>query len=209
MKTIRCLVVLAVFFFAVANPLHLFAGTSGKIAGRISDAATKEPLVGVNVIIEETSMGAATDLEGRYAILNIPPAVYKLKARMIGYKDLIVENVRVVIDQTTTINLELEQTVLESGQAVTVVAERPLVQMDMTSSMASVSADEIRNLPVETVTDVLEMQAGIVRSGNELHIRGGRAGEVAFWIDGVATTDFYAGNMGVTVENKTDVRRTF
>ncbi|RPH98662.1 MAG: TonB-dependent receptor, partial [Calditrichaeota bacterium] len=179
----------------------LLAGTTGKVSGLIKDGSSGEALIGVNVIVEGATLGAASDLSGRFIILNISPGVFKIRARMIGYKDVLVENVRVTVDQTTTINFSMEQIVLESGETVTIVAERPLVQMDMTSAMASVSADDIQNLPVETITDVLEMQAGIVREGNELHIRGGRTGEIAFWIDGVATTDFFNGGMGISVEN--------
>ena len=180
---------------------YLFAGITGKIAGRVLDAETGSPLPGANVIIEGTMMGSASDLEGYYQILNIPPGIYTLKVAMMGYKTLSVENLRVKIDLTTTINADLQATVLETDEAVTVVAQRELVQMDMTGSLSAVGADEITNLPVQEVSDVLELQAGVVTTGEDLHIRGGRAGEVAFWVDGVAATDGYSGSMGVTVEN--------
>ena len=176
------------------------AGTTSKIAGRITDSETGEPLPGANVIIEGTSFGAATDIEGYYVIINIPPGLYTLRASMMGYADTRVEAVRCRIDLTTTINFRLQGTVLQAGETVTVIAERPLVQMDMTHSLSSVSADEIASLPVQSVNDVLELQGGIVSSGG-LHIRGGRSGEIAYWVDGVAATDVFSGGMGVTVEN--------
>ncbi|OGC01496.1 hypothetical protein A2V82_10205 [candidate division KSB1 bacterium RBG_16_48_16] len=180
---------------------HLIAGTTGKITGRVIDRQTNEPLPGVNIVLEGTGWGAASDLEGNYLIMNVPPGGYTLNVTMLGYKEVHVENVRVKIDLTTTINVSMEATVLEAGETVTVVAERPLVQLDMTSSMTSVGSNEIASLPVESVEDVLELQAGVVRTGNDLHIRGGRAGEVAYWIDGVSTTDVFSGDRGVTVEN--------
>ena len=82
----------------------LFSGTTGKIAGQIRDAQTGEPLPGVNVTIMDTHLGAATDLNGEYVILNIPGGIYNLKMSMIGYKEHIMENVRVSIDLTTKIN---------------------------------------------------------------------------------------------------------
>jgi outer membrane receptor protein involved in Fe transport len=179
----------------------LFSGTTGKIAGVIVDSATKNPLPGANIVLEGTTMGAATDVNGNYIILNVPPGAYTLRASMMGYKTHRVEDVRVKIDMTITINFALEATVLEVGEEITVVAERPLVQRDMTSSLTSVGSQEIAALPVQEFRDVLELQAGIVRSGNDLHIRGGRAGEVAYWVDGVATTDLFSGGSGVTVEN--------
>lgn len=179
----------------------VLAGTTGKISGLVTDLETKEPLPGVNIVIEGTSMGAATNVEGNYNILNIPPGTYTLRVSSIGYRTQVVEKVRVSIDLTTNISVSLQETVLEAGTEVTVVAERPLVRTDMTSSLSSVSADEITSLPVQEIRDVLELQAGIVKSGNDFHIRGGRTGEVAYWVDGVATTDVFGGGMGVTVEN--------
>lgn len=182
----------------------LFGGVTGKIMGRITDKDNDDPLYGSNIFIEETTLGAAADADGYYTILNVSPGVHTIRVSMMGYQTVIVEDVRVNIDQTSTINLSLTPTVLETPESITIVAERPLVRKDMTSSLASVSGNEIGALPVETVDDVLELQAGIIRSGSsgeDLHIRGGRSGEIAFWVDGVAVTDVYDGNMGVVVEN--------
>ncbi|MBN2602335.1 MAG: carboxypeptidase-like regulatory domain-containing protein, partial [Candidatus Marinimicrobia bacterium] len=62
-----------------------FSGTSGKIVGRVTDASTGEPLFGCNVIIEGSYLGAATNADGEYLILNVPPGDYRVKAGMIGY----------------------------------------------------------------------------------------------------------------------------
>ena len=177
----------------------LFAGTTGKITGTVRDGENGEPLIGTNVMVAGTSTGAATDLAGDYVILNIPPGTYTLRFMMMGYQEVVVENVLVRTDLTTTVNMEMNPAVIE-GETVSIVAERPLIQMDMTGSMSAVSADEIESLPVQNVTQVLELQAGVVQSGG-IHIRGGRSGEVAYWVDGVATTDVFSGGMGVEVEN--------
>ncbi len=187
-------------FLITVLPCFLIAGTTGKITGVVQDAETGEPLPGCNVTIENTTMGAATDLEGRYIIINVPPGTYDLRMQMMGYNTRVTQQVRVSIDLTTKVNAELQPSVLQAEE-VTVVAERPLVKMDMTSSLSSVNATEIEALPVQEVGDVLELQAGIVKSGNNLHIRGGRSGEVGYWVDGVSTTDVFSGGMGVTVEN--------
>jgi len=179
-----------------------YSGTTGKITGMIKDGDTGQPLAGVNVVIEGTTMGAASDPQGYYVIINVPPGVYSLKAMMIGYQSQRVDNVRVSIDLTTTINFELRSRVMDLGQEVTVVAQREIIQPDMTSSLSAVGSDEIANLPVQEMSDVLELQAGLVKDPvGGLHVRGGRSGEVAYWIDGIAATDVYSGNMGVEVEN--------
>jgi len=177
------------------------AGTTGKIAGTIKDNDTGDGLPGANVVIDGTTLGAASDLHGNFNILNIPPGIYSVKISMMGYKTVVMENVRVSIDMTTPIHVRLSLTVIKSDEEVVVTATRPLVQMDMTSSFSSVGAHEIESLPVQEINDVLQLQAGIIKDGINLHIRGGRAGEVAYWIDGVATTDVYNGESGITVEN--------
>lgn len=187
-------------FFMVFLISSVFAGNTGKIAGKIIDGSQRMGLPGANVMVEGTTLGASTDLEGRYTILNIQPGVYNLKVSMIGYKSVIVQNVRVSVDLTTTIDVTLQPTPIESKEVVTITAERPLVQKDMTASMATVNREEIQALPVQSMGDVLELQAGVVRDGNQFHIRGGRTGEVSYWVDGIATNEVYGGGNAVMVE---------
>lgn len=180
----------------------LAGGTTGKITGKVSDAKTGEPLVGVNVMVEGTMLGAATDVNGDYVILNVPPGVYVLKVSMIGYKILQVKDVRVGIDLTTRIDFKLEPTVLEIPEAITVVAERPLVRFDITSSQATVGREEIEEMPIEEFEEALILQAGVVQgSGGEIHIRGGRSSEIAYLVDGISVTDPFSSRMAVEIEN--------
>ncbi|MCD6166752.1 TonB-dependent receptor [bacterium] len=179
-----------------------WAGTTGKIVGYVTDADSGEPLPGANVIIEGTTMGAATDLEGYYIILNVPPGVYTLVASMIGYQRMRIENVRVSINFTSKVNFQLKSTVLEVSEEITVVAERPVIRKDLTSTLSTVSGNDIAQMPVEKFEEVLELQAGVIQgSGGEIHVRGGRASEVAYMVDGVSVTDPFSGNMAVTIEN--------
>jgi outer membrane receptor protein involved in Fe transport len=181
--------------------MPLIAGTTGKIAGTVKDTNTRTALMGVNVLVEGTSYGAITDENGDYSIIGLPPGIYSVRLTMMGYKRTVVEKIRVSIDFTTDLNANLQPVVLESDEGVTIVAEKPLVRKDMTSSLSSVGADEIADLPVSSVEDVLQLQAGVTRQGNDMHIRGGRSSEIAYWVDGVATTDVFNGSSGVTVEN--------
>nr|AGO88174.1 hypothetical protein [uncultured bacterium 4130011-I07] len=72
----------------------LFAG-NGKITGIIVNKETGEPLPGVNVVVEEIALGAATDVNGYYFIINVPPGDYTLQASYIGYATQKVQNLRV------------------------------------------------------------------------------------------------------------------
>ncbi len=181
---------------------NLFAGTSGKISGIVIDAGTKEPLIGCNIILVGTSLGAATDINGEFFILNIPPGSYDVKAMMIGYTPIIMKDLEVVVDLTSRADFNLSMEVI-AGQTVTIVAEKPTVRLDQTSMAAVVGTKQIDNLPVAEVGDIIELQAGIVRdAGGGLHIRGGRSGEVSFWVDGISTTDSYDGSsVGEEVQN--------
>lgn len=177
-------------------------GTTGKISGRITDATTGDPLPFVNVIIIGTNLGAASDIDGYYSILNISPGTYKVKASAIGYNPTTITNVRVSIDLTTNVDFQLSETSLELGQDVVVVAEKPLVQKDLTASTAIVGDELIGELPVSEISDVLELQAGIVVSaGGGIHVRGGRSGQVSYQIDGVPVTDSYDGTVVVDVNS--------
>ena len=172
------------------------AGTKGKIAGHIIDAATGDPLPGVNVFLTGTTIGAATDSKGYYFILNVPAGVYTLKASMIGYRQINYSNVKVSVDLTTTIDFKLSSEVLDLAEAVEIVAERPMVQKDITSSQAYVSAEDIKKLPVESVSDVLQLQAGVtVGADGATHIRGGRSNEILYMIDGIPVNDPFVGGM--------------
>ncbi|MBU0560536.1 MAG: TonB-dependent receptor [Bacteroidetes bacterium] len=175
-------------------------GTTGKIAGRITDSATGDPLPFVNVIIMGTTLGAATDLDGYYSILNIPPGNYSVKASAIGFNTTTFTNVTVSIDLTSTVDFTLAVTSLELGEEVVVIAQRKMIQQDLTASTAIVDARLIKELPVTEISDVLALQAGIVVSPDgAIHLRGGRSGQIAYQIDGVPVTDSYDGSVVVEV----------
>ncbi|OGU29706.1 MAG: hypothetical protein A2X67_07600 [Ignavibacteria bacterium GWA2_55_11] len=179
----------ATFLFATAD-----AGTTGKIRGLVKDKKTGEVLIGANVRVDGTGLGASTDIDGMYTILNVPPGEYSLVVSMVGYGPSRITEVRVKIDLTTTIDVELAEALVEA-QEVVVVAERPLIQRDLTATTAVVGREELNVLPVTEFSQVLALQAGFV-SGS---LRGGRSGEVAYWIDGVPVTDVYDGSQVVEV----------
>ncbi len=172
---------------------------SGKISGKTIDAITGDPLPFVNVIILGTSMGAASDINGEYYIINIQPGNYAVKASAIGYNPITIENISVSSGFTSTVDFKLSEATLQLGQDVVVIAEKPLVQKDLTASTATVGADVISNLPVTEISDVLQLQAGVVSSGSDIHLRGGRKGQIAYQIDGVPITDSYDGSTVIDV----------
>src|SRR5574341_1512371 len=161
------------------------AGTTGKIVGKVTETRTQAPLPGANVIIAGTAMGAATDLEGDYYILNVPPGNYSLTVSMMGYTTVTKTGVNVSVDHSTQIDFQLEETIIETGEAVTITAERPLVERDETSTRHYVEAREIAARPTSQLTQILTTLPGIDQIGGELTVRRGTLDQVAFIIDGM------------------------
>jgi hypothetical protein len=190
------------FFFLIM--LLLFMGTgysqSGKVSGSVTDASTGEPLPFVNVIIMGTTMGAATDIEGVFSIINVPPGTYEVKASAIGYNGVTYQNIQVATGLTTTLDFELSSTEIELKEDVVVIAEKKLIQKDITATTSIVGEDLISELPVTEITDVLQLQAGVtVGAGGDIHLRGGRTGQIMYQIDGVPMTDAYDNSRVVDV----------
>ncbi len=189
---------IALFLFLLfLLPGIVFSGMTGKIKGRVTDAKTGEGLAGVNIIIENTQFGAATDLDGNYIIIGIPPGTYTVVASYISYRDVRVTDVQVNIDKTRHLNFEMQPSTLELNEEIVVVADRPLFKKDLTSTESSVSRDVIETLPVENLNEIVNLQAGVV----EGHFRGGRQGEVVYMVNGIPMNDVYSGEAAITVDN--------
>ena len=197
---IKYFTVYRVLFLIFLTVGSLQAGTTGKLAGRVTIKGAGEPMIGANVLINETDLGAATDAEGNYYILQVPPGKYEVRFTMIGYQDLVMNNVRIHVDLTTTINAELSESVIGMNEVV-VQAERPMIQTDVTYSQANISSEEVEMLPVEEFEDVIALQAGVVISNGEIHVRGGRGGEIAYMVDGITVTDPFNSGISVEIEN--------
>lgn len=196
----RSRIQLLTVLIVVTVPLLAMAGTTGKVTGIVKDGKTGEAIVGASVLIEGTTMGAATNLDGYYVILNIPPGKYNLVASGVGYTKKAVNGIQVSIDLTTQIDFGLESEVIQSGEEVVITAERPLIRKDLTSSQARVDAAQIEQLAVHEVKDVLSLQAGVTTDQlGGIHIRGGRSSEVGYWVDGISVSDVYDGAQAVQV----------
>jgi outer membrane receptor protein involved in Fe transport len=183
LKALRILLVLFLLGYNI-----IIAGTTGKIAGRVVDAETNQPLPGVNIVLQGTSFGASTNENGEYVILNSPAGIHSLRFSMIGYANYIVENVRVIIDLTTNINAQLQLEVIV-GSEVIIIAESPIVARDVSNSQMNISSTTIESLPVQSVDDVLTLQAGIEQGTTGILVRGGSSNQTVFMVDGLSQND--------------------
>lgn len=166
---------------------------SGTVQGTIQDAKTGELLPGVNVILKGTYYGAASDFNGKYSINNVSPGTYTLEVSFIGFKTMQFTGIKVNPGANTKLDIKLEETVLTLEQDVVVVGDKPLVDVEETQTKKTLSKEDIELSKVENVTDLLTQQVGVVQNDNSIHIRGGRAYENAFLLDGVSVQDPLAG----------------
>ncbi|HNS73819.1 MAG TPA: carboxypeptidase-like regulatory domain-containing protein, partial [bacterium] len=116
----------------------LQAGTTGKIRGIAVDRDTGAPLPGANVVLVGTSLGAAAGLDGEFFILQVPPGTYTVRASMIGRQSVVIENVVVKVDLTTTLRVRMVDEAIALGKEVTVYAEAPVIQKDVTASIQNI-----------------------------------------------------------------------
>ena len=179
--TAICFVLGAVMAFGAAD---VYAGTTGKIQGVVRDAQTGETLPGANVVLEGTKRGATTDVNGYYVILLVDPGSYAMSASLIGYDSQRKTDVRVQSDFTSEVNFLVREAALQLGEMV-VVAERPPVEPDRTTSKYVVGAEDIENVPmVRSASEFIELQAGVSVDG-EVSIRAGDSEDTAYFVDGV------------------------
>jgi len=164
----------------------VFSGTTGKLAGRVTDRQSGDPIVGANVIIKGTSLGAGTDIDGFYFIINVPPGNYDVVFSCIGYTRMTYRS-SIQVDHTTTLDVPMSAGSVNLDEVV-VEAERVVIQRDQSSTVQRTNAEELATMPVNSIAAVLQLQTGVVNTG-ALHIRGGRSGEVGYYLDGYRVED--------------------
>jgi outer membrane receptor protein involved in Fe transport len=196
----KILIILAVLSGLLMSTALIFAGSTGKIKGVVTDTETGEPLIGVSVQIVGTTQGAMTDPDGKYFIILVPPGKYVLKLTSVSYSSVEVGDVVVSTDLTTEINVKMEKAVADLNKVIKVTADRDKIDKFVTSNEIKVSADVIKTMPVQNVDKILQQTAGVVTTAQgEILIRGGRPGEVAYIVDGVTIGDPLGGQGAATL----------
>ena len=185
------------------------AGTDGQIRGKVANIEG-ESLVGAQIYIESLGIGAVADVEGNYILINIPVGTYNIQATMISYGTQVIQNVDVMMDNTVWLNFTLDIEAIE-GQTIYVSGEKDLVDKGATSKKITIGSEAIEALPIRDVSELYSLQSGVVkveggmRGGipdheekglEEVHVRGGRSGEIAYLIDGMYIRNPIYGGIG-------------
>jgi outer membrane receptor protein involved in Fe transport len=193
------------------------ADVTGGISGVITDSQTKEPLVGVTVAVEGTNLGAITDVNGAYKIINVPVNPYVLRISAVGYATLEVEAVNVSADFVNYQSHDLSKEAADIGKTIRVTAEQPLVVPDKTASVNVVGQEQILALPTRGFEQVVGIQNSVVQvqtnasvrqrggreesQSGEIFVRGGRRSEVAYYVDGFSQQDPLSGLSTANISN--------
>ncbi len=177
----------------------VFAGTTGKIAGKVTDARTGEPLPVANVVIVsrwengresrvQNILGAASDANGEYFILNVPPGEYSVEAHLVGFADELVRHVIVNIDRTVRVDLRMSSADVDVDEVV-VIANRERIRQDVAYSAKGISVEDLKMAPQARLTDLLTNEVGVEQDAYGVTVRGSTEKEVAYNIDGVSMSD--------------------
>jgi outer membrane receptor for ferrienterochelin and colicin len=197
MKSLSKLSVVTLLLFVAAS--GAFAANTGKIVGKVTDEKGA-PIPGAIVVVMGTQRGASTDLDGKYEIVGVALGTYDVRATAVSYDTVTAHGVKVNPDESTPQNFKLTTGAVKLGE-VDINADAILVNKLSTSSEQTMSQKSIEAIPAaKDVQDVLQLQAGFVKQGNNLFLRGGRADEVQYLVDGVPTNNL-VGNSGGTLIN--------
>jgi outer membrane receptor protein involved in Fe transport len=162
-------------------------GGTGRITGRVTDRG-KEGIAYANVIVLGTKQGTATDESGNYSIPGVPVGSVQVQVQAVGY-DKQVKPVEVNAGATSTLNFDLGGSkVVKQIEEIEVRAEKRIDTKSSTTKQ-SISAEKLKEIPVDNLREAVGVKAGVVAQGGELHFRGGRGGEVKFQFDGVEVSD--------------------
>ena len=165
------------------------SGKTGMIVGHAKNYVTKEPLINATVILQGTTIGAATDIDGNFTITDVPVGTHNLRASALGFQPMVKTDIVVSAGKPVDVHFELNEVTVEL-EGVTVTTEYFQKSPDAPISIQTLSVEEIRRLPggLEDVVRAISILPGVaqVQNGrNDLIVRGGAPSENLFVIDNI------------------------
>lgn len=176
---------------------------NASISGTVLEVGSRQPIEGVTVLVEGTTLGARSRANGTYTILGVPPGTYTVVARRLGYGQQQVANVVVGASQTRRLDFDLDASSMLG--TVRVEASQPIVDVRAVSSELVLSTQQIMAFPFASISEVLAMSSGFAILGpsaslrslsedrrgepGQISVRGGRAGATVQMIDGITVNN--------------------
>ncbi|OGF10414.1 MAG: hypothetical protein A2W00_08915 [Candidatus Eisenbacteria bacterium RBG_16_71_46] len=163
------------------------AGATGRITGKVIEKGGG-PVPYANIIVLGTRFGTMTDENGNFVLVGAPVGRQQVQVQSVAHGKQ-VQTVTIDAGQTVTVDFAFgEAKVVKEVEEIVVTAEKRIDTKSSTTKQ-SISAEKLRELPVDNLSEAVAVKAGIVAQGGELHFRGGRSGEVKFQFDGVEVSD--------------------
>ena len=175
-----------VLLLLLALPGVALAQGTGTIAGRVLESDGVTSVIGATIRVEGTGLGAQTNLDGDYRIIGVPVGTYSVTSTFVGFAPQTQTGVDVNAGYTRQLNFTLSSGDQSIGE-VEVVYVNPLITNDAIGAPRVVTGEDLENLPIRGVAATVALQGGIVNTegSSDLNIRGGRAEEVQYFVDGV------------------------
>jgi outer membrane receptor protein involved in Fe transport len=200
-RRLTCLTAAPLLFAVFLASSQLQANVTGKVSGVVVNAETGEPVAGATVSVAATNLATKADDDGEYFIIGVPVGEFDLVVTHVGFERMAKKNVRVLADLTTPVDFEIKVATVELSNEVVVYAQAPLIQKDLTASRVIFTEERLRNLPnITSVQAILTNYPGVVTDdNNQLHVRGGRAGQLSYYYDGFSIQDPFFATAGMRI----------
>lgn len=165
--------------------------STGIIKGQVFDSETGQPMPYTNIFIAGTNIGTMSFADGYFFLRGLRPGTYTVKASYIGYG---VESRTVRLEPGGVEHLEFEMSVQAIyTDAIVVEATRKLIEIEKTGTSHYLSSKQIEAMPLDQLVDMIAHQPGVSLQDNSVHIRGGRADDTQFIVDGMSVNDPLSG----------------
>lgn len=180
----------------------LFAGTTGKLAGKVTDnKGNPIPFANITIMDGETLIaGIMTKENGSYFIINITPGVYDVYCMRGGFRTQKRTGVKISIDVTEMQNFKMPKQAIEIEGFDVVESKVEMIQPTKTQSGKTISSSDIEDIAVNQIEDMIAMTAGVTLTNGEIHVRGGRSNEMAYTVDGMSVSDPVDGGSALTID---------
>lgn len=192
----RSSLVAAAFLLAASLAIPAFGQTpsapvkssaTGKVAGHIVDESN-QPVPYANVIVLGTKRGTMSDEDGNFVLPGVPVGTVQIKVQALGHPEM-VQTAQVNAGITTQLDFKLGTSKpVKEIEEIEVTAQKRIDTKSSTTKQA-ITAESLKEIPVDNLRQAVAAKAGVVAQGDQLHFRGGRAGEVKFQLDGVEVSD--------------------
>ncbi len=174
-------------------PAHAQQQRVGSITGRIIDKETEEPIAYADVILVGTGKGTISKPDGTFLFVQIPEGYYQVRFNRMGYSSKVIDKVRVEAGYSKRLAIKMDPIAVREVETIEVSGDRELVDVDIAQTSRYVTSEDIEDMAVTVISDVVGKQAGVVEDDGEIFVRGGRAEDTVYRIDGVVQRDLITG----------------